>query len=41
MEEIEAAAERWATTRGGRSPRCAKQFIDDAEARVKRGMALE
>ncbi|MFR8002335.1 MAG: ATP-binding protein [Hydrogeniiclostridium sp.] len=41
MEELEAAAERWATTRGGRSPRCARQFIDDAEARIKRGMPLE
>lgn len=38
--ELELAAERWATERGGRSPRCARQFIDAAEARVKRGQAL-
>ena len=40
-KELEAAAERWAVARGGRSPRCARQFIDDAEARWKRGMPLE
>lgn len=41
IEELEAAAERWAMTRGGRSPRCARQFIDDAEARIRRNMPLE
>lgn len=40
-EELERCAEQWATARGGRSPRCAKQFIDDAEARLKRGEPLE
>ena len=39
-DELELAAERWATERAGRSPRCARQFIDDAEARVKRGQPL-
>lgn len=39
-EELEYYAERWATTRGGRSPRCARQFIRDAEARVRRGQGL-
>ena len=32
-----AAAERWAISRGGRSPRCAKQFIDYVESAEKRG----
>ena len=32
-----AAAERWATRRGGRSPRCARQFIDFVESAEKRG----
>lgn len=40
-EELDAAAERWAMSRGGRSPRCARQFIDDAEAKLKRGMPLD
>lgn len=26
--ELLSAAERWALERGGRSPRCARQFID-------------
>ncbi len=30
-------AEVWARRRGGRSPRCARQFIDYAEACIKRG----
>lgn len=30
-------AEQWATRRGGRSPRCAKQFVDFAESCEKRG----
>ncbi|MBQ4396789.1 MAG: ATP-binding protein [Clostridia bacterium] len=38
--ELEMAAERWATLKGGRSPRTAVQFIDDAEARLARGLAL-
>lgn len=32
-----AAAERWAITRGGRSPRCAKQFVDFVESAEKSG----
>ena len=32
-----AAAERWAITRGGRSPRCAKQFVDFVESAEKGG----
>ena len=39
-EELEFLAERWAIERGGRSPRCARQFIDDAEAKIKRGEPL-
>ncbi len=34
------AAERWALERGGRSPRYARQFITDAQARLARGEAL-
>ncbi|MCC8072723.1 MAG: ATP-binding protein, partial [Clostridiales bacterium] len=30
-------AEQWATRRGGRSPRCAKQFIDFVESCEKMG----
>lgn len=30
-------AEQWATRRGGRSPRCAKQFVDYVESCEKRG----
>lgn len=40
MDELEKGAERWATERGGRSPRCAKQFIRAAEAKIKRGQSL-
>jgi len=40
IEELEAGAERWATERGGRSPRCARQYINDAEARIRRGQKL-
>lgn len=31
-EHLQAMADRWATRRGGRSPRCAKQFIDYVES---------
>lgn len=41
LPQIRAGAERWAIARGGRSPRCAKQYIDDAEARIKRGQPLD
>lgn len=40
LPEIQAGAERWAIARGGRSPRCAKQYVDDAEARIRRGQPL-
>ncbi len=35
-----AAAERWALERGARSPRYAKQFVADAQARLARGESL-
>ena len=38
--QLEIGAERWATERGGRSPRCAKQYIRDAEAKIKSGKPL-
>lgn len=38
--ELEMAAEKWALSKGGRSPRTAVQFIDYAEARLARGMEL-
>lgn len=38
--ELELGAERWALERGGRSPRCAKQYIAMVESRLKRGMSL-
>ena len=38
--ELEMAAERWEIAKGGRSPRTAVQFIDDAEARLARGLTL-
>ncbi len=41
VSDLEKGAERWAMARGGRSPRCARQYIDDAEARIKRGQALD
>ena len=34
-EELEKGAEQWALARGGRSPRCAKQYIRSVEARLK------
>lgn len=40
-EELEKSAERWAIGRGGRSPRCAKQFVRFAEARLRSGRPLE
>lgn len=36
-KELEVGAERWALERGGRSPRCAKQYIAMVESRLKRG----
>lgn len=37
MDHLCAVAEQWATRRGGRSPRCARQFIDYVESCEKRG----
>lgn len=34
IEQLERDAEQWAIQRGGRSPRCAKQFIAITEARL-------
>jgi predicted AAA+ superfamily ATPase len=34
-EALESGAEKWAIARGGRSPRCAKQYIRNVEARLK------
>lgn len=36
-ERLFAAAEQWAIKKGGRSPRCARQFIDHVESALKRG----
>lgn len=36
MERLDAAAEQWAVGRGGRSPRCARQFIDHVESAQRR-----
>ncbi|MCI1954928.1 MAG: ATP-binding protein [Oscillospiraceae bacterium] len=36
-EALEDGAEKWAIARGGRSPRCAKQYIRSVEARLKSG----
>lgn len=40
IEDLEKGAERWAMERGGRSPRCARQYINNAEARIRRGQAI-
>ncbi len=34
---LEREAEQWALTRGGRSPRCAVQYMDQAEAKIRAG----
>lgn len=41
LPELEMLAERWATARGGRSPRCATQFIDAAEAAIRQKGSLQ
>ena len=38
MEKILFTAEQWARRRGGRSPRCARQFIDYVESCEKRNI---
>lgn len=40
-EELFFLAERWALIKGGRSPRKARQFIDFASSREKRGLKIE
>ncbi len=40
-QALEAGAEKWAISRGGRSPRCAKQYVRAAEARLKSGGRLD
>ena len=40
LPELETGAERWALERGGRSPRCAQQYISAAEAKIKQGKPL-
>lgn len=40
-ESLHAAAERWALSRGGRSPRVARQFIDFVQSRRLRGLPLD
>lgn len=40
VKELEIGAEAWAISRGGRSPRCAQQFIADAESRICRGLPV-
>lgn len=37
IDHLCAVAEQWATRKGGRSPRCARQFIDYVESCEKRG----
>ncbi|MBQ3069725.1 MAG: ATP-binding protein [Clostridia bacterium] len=39
-DRLLAAAERWAIERGGRSPRYARQFMIDVQARLSRGESL-
>lgn len=39
--ELEALAERWAIVRGGRSPRCAEQFVSLAYSCLKTGRKIE
>ena len=40
LTTVLAAAERWALERGARSPRYARQFIADDQARLGRGEEL-
>lgn len=40
-DELHAGAERWALSRGGRSPRTARQYIDHLEARLKLGLGAD
>ena len=40
LSQLYLGAERWATERGGRSPRCARQYIRHAEAKIRQGKSL-
>lgn len=40
LPELEKGAEQWALQRGGRSPRCARQYINACEAKIKLGHPL-
>ena len=40
LDQLEIGAEQWATQRGGRSPRCARQYIRAAEAKIRQGESL-
>lgn len=40
-EKLCFLADRWATRRGGRSPRCAKQFVDYAESCIRKGIDID
>ncbi len=35
IDRLKEEAEQWAIARGGRSPRCARQFMNSAEAKIK------
>ena len=37
IDQLKLGAEQWAIARGGRSPRCARQFMNSAEAKIKLG----
>ena len=37
IDQLKQGAEQWAIARGGRSPRCARQFMNSAEAKIKLG----
>lgn len=37
LEQLEREAEQWALAQGGRSPRCAIQFMNQAEAKIRTG----
>ena len=41
IPQLEVMGERWATSRGGRSPRCATQFINAAEAQIRQKGSLQ
>ena len=40
-ERLHAGAERWALSRGGRSPRTARQYIDHIQARIRLGLPAD